>query len=125
MTLAELLTFLGVLVFGALVGAAIGGAFGFPHGGPLGAVATLVGLFAYAQWFRKADSVHPPCRCGRSDWSDFELGRAEGIANVWQCMCGRRYSWPKWRLWFEIDDQGISHQFMRRDFLGRWRAVDR
>ena len=125
MTLVELLRFLAVVLCGTLAGAGIGAAFGFPQGGASGAVVTLMGCLGYAWWFAKMDSVHPPCRCGRSDWRDFDLGRADGITNVWQCTCGRRYSWPKWQLWFEIDDQGVSRLFMRRDFRGRWRAADK
>jgi hypothetical protein len=125
MTLVELLTFLGVILCGALAGAGVGAVFGFLHGGVYGAVVTFLAFSGYAQWFRKMDSFHPPCRCGRSDWRDFELGRAEGITNVWQCACGKRYSWPKWRLWFEIDDLGTSRLFMRRDFMGRWRAAEK
>jgi hypothetical protein len=89
MTLIELLRFLGLLLCGALAGAGVGAAVGFAHGGLFGAVATLLGLLGYAQWFGRMDSVHPPCRCGKSNWKDFELGRAEGFTNVWQCACER------------------------------------
>jgi hypothetical protein len=133
MTLVELLTFLTVILCGALVGVGVGGVVGLlrgavtsdllAHGGFLGAVATLFGFLACGQWFSRINTVHPPCRCGKSDWKDFELGCAEGLTNVWQCVCGRRYSWPKSQLWIEIDGQGSSRLFMRRDFLGRWREL--
>jgi hypothetical protein len=131
MTLIELLRFLAVLLCGALLGAGIAGAVGLfrgtlngdfmARGGLVGGAATFIGSFALAWWFNRVDSIHPPCRCGKSDRKDFELGRAEGFRNVWQCTCGKRFSNPKWGLWFEIYDDGTVRLFMKRDRLGRWR----
>jgi len=133
MTLIELLGFLGVLICGALLGAGIATTVGFirgtitgdfvARGGLVGSAATLVGFFAFAWWFNRMDLIHPPCRCGKSDRKDFELGRAENFRNVWQCACGKQYSNPQWGLWFEIHDDGTVQLFMKRDRLGRWREA--
>jgi hypothetical protein len=78
---------------------------------------------AFAWWFGKMDAIHPPCRCGKSDWNDFESSRAENFRNVWQCACGKKYSWPKWQLWFEITDQSAALLFMKRSYFKNWRAA--
>lgn len=133
MTLFELLVFLAVLLCGALIGAGVATLVGLmrgiitsdaiAYGSLLGSVTTLLAVLISAWWFGRMDSVHPPCRCGKSDWEDFSLGRAENVKNVWCCVCGKQYSWPEWRLWYELDDRGDLLLFMKRDVLGRWRSA--
>src|ERR1017187_5332407 len=87
MNLIELLVFIGLIVLGGFLGAGIAELIGLIHGGDtskivghgeaIGSVATFLGLIFWGLWFGKMDKNHPPCRCGKSDWKDFELSRAE------------------------------------------------
>ena len=133
MNLIELLVFIGLIFLGGFLGAGIAKIIAFIHGGNTdeivgkeiiaGSIATILGLIAWGQWFRAMDKIHPPCRCGKSDWKDFELGRAENFRNVWQCTCGKQYSWPKWQLWFEIVDKNTVRFFMKRSHFRSWREA--
>jgi len=134
MNLIELLVFIGLIVLGGFLGAGIAALIGLicggntskivGHGEAIGSVATLLGLVFWGMWFGKMDKIHPPCRCGKSDWKDFELSRAENYRNVWQCVCGKQYSWPKWQLWFEIIDQNTVRLFMKRNYFRSWREAN-
>ena len=85
MNLIELLVFIGLIVLGGFLGAGIAALIGLicggntskivGHGEAIGSVATLLGLVFWGMWFGKMDKIHPPCRCGKSDWKDFELSR--------------------------------------------------
>jgi len=132
MNLIELLTILGLLFCGWLLGAAVGSVLylirgGNPvivsHGAGIGLGTTFLGLIFWGIWFGRMDKIHPPCRCGKSDWKDFELSRAEKFQNVWQCACGKQYSWPKWQLWFEITNQNTAQLFMKRNYFKSWRKA--
>jgi hypothetical protein len=133
MNLIELLTIIGLISCGGFLGAGIAELIGLirggdtskivAHGGVIGCAATFLGLMVWGWWFGKMDSIHPPCRCGKYDWKDFELSRAENFRNVWQCACGKQYSWPKWQLWFEITERGTARLFMKRNYFRRWREA--
>jgi hypothetical protein len=135
MNLIELLVFIGLIVLGGFLGAGIAELIGLIHGGDtskivghgeaIGSVATFLGLIFWGLWFGKMDKNHPPCRCGKSDWKDFELSRAENYRNIWQCVCGKQYSWPKWQLWFEIVDQNTVRLFMKRSYFRSWREANK
>jgi hypothetical protein len=134
MNLFELLVFIGLVFLGGFLGAGIAEIIGLIRGGDtskllgcgqvIGSFATFLGLISWGLWFRKTDKIHPPCRCGKSDWKDFELSRAENFRNVWQCVCGKQYSWPKWKLWFEIIDQNTVRLFMKRNYFRSWREAN-
>ena len=134
MNLIELLVVIGLIVLGGFLGACIAELIGLIHGGDtskiigrgdaIGSVAALAGLIFWGIWFGKMDKIHPPCRCGKSNWKDFELSHAENYRNVWQCACGKQYSWPKWQLWFEIIDQNTVRLFMKRNYFRSWREAN-
>lgn len=96
---------------------------GIAYGKLIGSLAAFLLLVLWGWWFRKIDRIHPPCKCGRSDWKDFELGPAEAFRNVWQCSCGRKYSRPKWQLWFEISDNNEAQLYMTRNYFRSWRRA--
>ena len=130
MNLFELLTFVALIGLGGFLGAGIAELIGLirggdtskvvGHGGVVGCVVAFWGFILWGLWFGKMDKIHPPCRCGKSAWKDFELSRADNFRNVWQCVCGKQYSWPKWQLWFEIVDQNTVRLFMKRSYFRSW-----
>ena len=133
MNLFELLTTIVLIGLGGFLGAGIAKIVALIHGGNadkifgqgavVGSIATFLGLFVWGQWFRAMDKIHPPCRCGKSDWKDFGSSRAENFRNVWQCACGKQFSWPKWQLWFEITDKNTVRLFMKRSYFRSWREA--
>ncbi len=128
-TLMGLLVIMGILFCCCFLGLGIGAILGLffgkdihnidKYGTVMGSVGSFLGVVLFSRWYCKMDSIHPPCVCGKSDRKDFELSRAEGFRNVWQCSCGKKYSWPKRQLWFEISDNGGAHLFMKRNYF-RW-----
>ena len=134
MNLFELLTTIALILTGGFLGVGIAEIIGLIHGGDtnrlmghgmvVGCVAAFLGLVLWGLWFGRMDKIHPQCRCGKSDWKDFELGRADNFKNVWECACGKKYSWPKWQLWFEIVDQNTARLFMKRSYFRTWREAN-
>lgn len=133
LTLFELLTIIVVIWCGGFLGAGIAKLVGLffggstsdsvAHGGLIGGAATFCLLILWSWWFRRMDRIHPPCKCGKSNWEDFESGHAEGFRNIWQCSCGKKYSRPKWQLWFEITDNGTARLYMTRNYFRQWREA--
>ncbi len=124
MTLVELLIFMAVLLVGGSIGAGAAwlldlifrsSSSNFIAGGAFtGAATGFIGIFVYGWWFGKMDKIHPPCRCGTSDWDDFESSSIPGFANVTKCRCGRQYVKPKWGLWYEFTDSRSAVLFNAR-----------
>jgi hypothetical protein len=106
-------------LIGLLRGRAINGV----YGKLIGSLAAFLLLVLWGWWFGKMDRIHPPCKCGKSGWEDFDLGSAEGFRNVRQCSCGKKYSWPKWQLWFEISDHNTAQLYMTRNYFRSWRLA--
>jgi hypothetical protein len=133
LTLFGLLNILVLIGCGGFIGAGIGELIGFLRGqvatdsvagaGLAGGGGSFLLLIFWGWWFGRMDRIHPPCKCGKSDWKDFELGRAEAFRNTWQCSCGKKYSWPKWQLWFEISDNNTAQLYLTRNYFRNWRKA--